>query len=58
MVNHFLFCAACSKSIEQTRHHIELLQEPHDDSHWYFGAFLAETGELIGEGGLPDIDGR
>ncbi|KXJ93671.1 GNAT domain-domain-containing protein [Microdochium bolleyi] len=46
------------ESLEHTQHQIECLQEPHDDSHWYFGAFLADTGELIGEGGLPDIDGR
>ncbi|KAF3763837.1 hypothetical protein M406DRAFT_341246 [Cryphonectria parasitica EP155] len=23
-------------------------------THWYFGAFLLSTGEMIGEGGLPD----
>lgn len=29
-----------------------------DQSHWYFGAFLQETGELVGEGGLPDVRDR
>lgn len=24
--------------------------------HWYFGAFLLATGEMIGEGGLPDCE--
>jgi hypothetical protein len=23
--------------------------------HWYFGAFLQSTGEMIGEGGFPDL---
>ncbi|KAH7037063.1 acyl-CoA N-acyltransferase [Microdochium trichocladiopsis] len=46
------------ESLEQTIHNIEQLLPPYDDCHWYFGAFLAETGELIGEGGLPDIHGR
>ncbi|KAF0644714.1 hypothetical protein NXS19_002198 [Fusarium pseudograminearum] len=26
-----------------------------DQCHWWFGAFLKSTGELIGEGGLPDV---
>ncbi|KAI0163108.1 GNAT domain-containing protein [Pestalotiopsis sp. NC0098] len=43
---------------EQTRSYIESLQSPGDESHWYFGAFLASTGELIGEGGLPDTECR
>ncbi|KAF5020532.1 hypothetical protein F66182_7431 [Fusarium sp. NRRL 66182] len=38
---------------ETTRQLHSLVQD--DQSHWYFGAFLKSTGELIGEGGLPDV---
>lgn len=39
---------------EETRLSIEKLQPPYDRSHWYFGAFLNSTGEMIGEVGFPD----
>ncbi|KAL4727115.1 hypothetical protein ACLX1H_006016 [Fusarium chlamydosporum] len=38
---------------ESERQLYSLVQD--DQSHWYFGAFLKSTGELIGEGGLPDV---
>ncbi|KAK6087833.1 GNAT N-acetyltransferase [Seiridium cupressi] len=41
------------KNKEETRQHIDALNQD-DQSHWYFGAFLRSTGELIGEGGLPE----
>ncbi|ETS76241.1 hypothetical protein PFICI_11628 [Pestalotiopsis fici W106-1] len=41
--------------IEETRAHIEWM-ESHDQEHYYFGAFLNSTGELIGEGGLPKVE--
>lgn len=41
---------------DETRQNIEDLQSPHDDRHWYWGAFLASTGEMIGECGIPDIE--
>ncbi|KAH8681116.1 GNAT domain-containing protein [Xylariales sp. PMI_506] len=44
------------RNIEETRRNLEQLQPPYDQRHWYFGAFLASTGELIGEGGLPDCE--
>lgn len=40
------------RSKDETAASIEALIE-HQDDHWYFGAFLRSTGELIGEGGLP-----
>lgn len=43
--------------IEQSRQSLFHLNED-DQCHWYFGAFLLETGELIGEGGLPDVRDR
>lgn len=42
------------RDLEETRLNVEYLQSPYDQHHWYFGAFLLSTGELIGEGGLPD----
>ncbi|KAH6648174.1 acyl-CoA N-acyltransferase [Truncatella angustata] len=42
--------------IQESRDNIEKFQSE-DQHHWYFGAFLQSTGELIGEGGLPDLDG-
>jgi RimJ/RimL family protein N-acetyltransferase len=42
------------ESKDQTRWYIDRMSEA-DQSHWYFGVFLQSTGELIGEGGLPDI---
>lgn len=56
--SHFRSPGVCSTNKEQTRSYIESLQSPGDEAHWYFGAFLASTGELIGEGGLPDTEGR
>lgn len=44
------------RDLEESRQNIERYQTE-DQSHWYFGAFLQSTGELIGEGGLPDLDG-
>ncbi|KAF3768027.1 hypothetical protein M406DRAFT_350868 [Cryphonectria parasitica EP155] len=44
------------RSLDETRQSIARLQAPYDERHWYFGAFLASTGELIGEGGLPDTE--
>lgn len=42
------------------QHSREQLDRLNDDAqaHWYFGAFLLDTGELIGEGGLPDVRDR
>jgi RimJ/RimL family protein N-acetyltransferase len=45
-----------NRDLIETGRHIEFLQPPYDQGHWYFGAFLASTGELIGEGGLPDCE--
>lgn len=44
------------RDLEESRQNIEKFQEE-DQHHWYFGAFLKSTGELIGEAGLPDLDG-
>lgn len=41
------------RSKEETAQYIEDLAS-NEDNHWYFGAFLLSTGEMIGEGGLPD----
>lgn len=41
------------RDLAETREYIQWLQDE-DQAHWYFGAFLVSTGELIGEGGLPD----
>ncbi|CAJ0546946.1 Ff.00g015730.m01.CDS01 [Fusarium sp. VM40] len=41
------------KSKDETSQHITAFEQD-DQGHWYFGAFLQSTGELIGEGGLPD----
>lgn len=41
------------QDIAETQEYIAWLQEE-GEAHWYFGAFLKSTGELIGEGGLPD----
>lgn len=45
-----------NRDLAETRRQIELMQPPHDQGHWYFGAFLASTGELIGEAGMPDCE--
>ncbi|KAF4984006.1 hypothetical protein FZEAL_711 [Fusarium zealandicum] len=42
-----------NRSKDETRQHIEEMAED-EPTHWNFGAFLQSTGELIGEGGLPD----
>lgn len=49
----------CSKDREESRLHLGQLQcqSPKDVAHWYWGAFLASTGELIGEGGIFDTGG-
>ncbi|KAI3399757.1 hypothetical protein diail_5825 [Diaporthe ilicicola] len=44
------------RDLEESRANLERLQAPHDKRHWYWGAFLASTGELIGEAGLPDSE--
>lgn len=41
------------KDISETKQVIDGLTQD-TDSHWYFGAFLQATNELIGEGGMPD----
>ncbi|KAF4465442.1 n- gnat [Fusarium albosuccineum] len=43
------------KDREETKEALDrLLQQ--DQTHWYYGAFLQSTGELIGEGGMPDCE--
>lgn len=44
------------RDLEESRENLERLQAPNDKRHWYWGAFLASTGELIGEAGLPDSE--
>lgn len=44
------------RDLDETRGSVARLQAPYDERHWYFGAFSASTGELIGEGGLPDTE--
>lgn len=41
------------ESKEESKRHLEALVEDYE-SHWYFGAFLQSTGEMIGEGGQRD----
>ncbi|KAM0189321.1 hypothetical protein ACHAPA_007873 [Fusarium lateritium] len=43
-----------NKDKEETNKQLHSLVQD-DQSHWLFGAFLKSTGELIGEGGLPDV---
>lgn len=43
------------RSKEETQQTIEALNED-EQNHWYFGVFLQSTGEMIGEGGLPDCN--
>lgn len=45
-----------SRDLDESRRALEQLQAPHDREHWYFGAFLAATGELIGELGVPNAE--
>jgi RimJ/RimL family protein N-acetyltransferase len=44
------------RDLDESKQNLEWFQAE-DQHHWYFGAFLQSTGELIGEGGLPDCDG-
>lgn len=44
------------RDLDETRENVAKLQAPHDERHWYWGAFLASTGEMIGEGGIPDSE--
>ncbi|KAI7775436.1 hypothetical protein LA080_006813 [Diaporthe eres] len=44
------------RDLAESKENLERLQAPHDNRHWYWGAFLASTGELIGEAGLPDSE--
>lgn len=44
------------RDLDESRANLEALQAPHDERHWYWGAFLAATGELVGEGGIPDCE--
>ncbi|KAJ1324318.1 GNAT family N-acetyltransferase [Microdochium nivale] len=44
------------RDIDETRTLLESLQSPHDGNSWRFGAFLASTGELVGEGGVNSYD--
>lgn len=41
---------------DESAANLAALQAPHDARHWYWGAFLADTGELVGEGGIPDTE--
>lgn len=43
------------RDLDETRQNIERLQQASGAHHWYFGAFLLSTGEMVGEGGLFDI---
>lgn len=42
--------------LEETRRNIERFESSDGDTHWYYGAFLLSTGQMIGEGGLPDCN--
>lgn len=53
---HSTFRGRAIRDLDEARESLAQLQAPHDEHHWYFGAFLASTGELIGEGGLADTD--
>ncbi|KXJ89354.1 GNAT domain-domain-containing protein [Microdochium bolleyi] len=44
------------RDINETRTLLESLQSPNDGNSWRFGAFLASTGELIGDGGVYNYD--
>lgn len=44
------------RDLAESKENLERLQAPMDKRHWYWGAFLASTGELIGEAGLPDSE--
>lgn len=44
------------RDLDESKKHLEWFQTE-DQLHWYFGAFLQSTGELIGECGFPDTDG-
>lgn len=44
------------RDVAESKENLERLQAPHDKRHWYWGAFLQSTGELIGEAGLPDSE--
>lgn len=54
--NHSTTRGRTDYDLEESKQNIEKFQDD-DQYHWYFGAFLQSTGELIGEGGLPDLDG-
>ncbi|KAG6364216.1 hypothetical protein INS49_005814 [Diaporthe citri] len=45
-----------NRDLAESKEQLERLQAPYDKRHWYWGAFLASTGELIGEAGLPDSE--
>lgn len=44
------------RDLEESRLNIERFHAQRGEHHWYFGAFLLSTGEMIGEGGLPDCE--
>ncbi|KAK8054831.1 acyl-CoA N-acyltransferase [Apiospora rasikravindrae] len=43
-----------SRDRDESRRQLDSLLEGDGQMHWYFGAFLQATGELVGEAGLPD----
>ncbi|KAH8667061.1 acyl-CoA N-acyltransferase [Xylariales sp. PMI_506] len=55
--NHSTTRGRPDRDLEESRQNLENLTTTYADSHWWFGAWLQSTGELIGEGGLPDVDG-
>lgn len=44
-----------NRDIEESRENMKWMRTNFEE-HWWFGAFLSSTGELIGEGGLPDCN--
>ncbi|KAK8043892.1 hypothetical protein PG994_012730 [Apiospora phragmitis] len=43
-----------SRDRDESRRQLDQLQQDDGQGHWYVGAFLQSTGELVGEAGLPD----
>ncbi|KAK2682178.1 hypothetical protein RAB80_000124 [Fusarium oxysporum f. sp. vasinfectum] len=52
--NHSTARGRATKDKDETERQLHSLVQD-DQSHWWFGAFLKSTNELIGEGGLPDV---
>ncbi|KAK8126942.1 uncharacterized protein PG998_002701 [Apiospora kogelbergensis] len=51
---HSLTRGRASRDREESRARLDALLADDGQRHWYVGAFLAATGELVGEAGLPD----